>query len=50
VHSVSFSYDFSKYQIRAGVNNLTDQSPSFPTFNYGDVIGREFFIGLKASL
>jgi outer membrane receptor protein involved in Fe transport len=50
VHSVSFSYDFSKYQIRAGVTNLTDQGPSFPTFNYGDVIGREFFVGLKASL
>lgn len=47
-HSISASYDFGHFQIRAGVNNLTNVPPSFPTLTYGDFIGRTFFVGLKA--
>jgi outer membrane receptor protein involved in Fe transport len=47
-HSVSASYDFGKFQVRAGVNNLTDKQPSYPTLSYGDIIGRTYFVGLKA--
>lgn len=45
---VSVSYDFGKIQVRAGVNDITDQMPSYPTLSYGDILGRQFFIGLKA--
>ena len=49
-HSISASYDFmDRYQVRGGINNLTDRGPSFPTFNYGDLIGRQWFVGLRAS-
>lgn len=48
-HSISGSYDISKtVQLRAGVQNLTDERPSYPTTNYGDIIGRSYFAGLKA--
>jgi iron complex outermembrane recepter protein len=47
-HTVSASYDFGRFQVRAGVNNLTDERPSFPTTTYGDIIGRYYFVGLKA--
>jgi iron complex outermembrane recepter protein len=46
--SISATYDFGKgYEIRAGVENLTDQRPSFPTFNYGNPYGRQIFVGLR---
>jgi iron complex outermembrane receptor protein len=49
-HSISATYDFmDRYQVRGGVNNITDRGPSFPTFNYGDLIGRQWFVGLRAS-
>ena len=35
-------------QVRAGINNFTDKMPSYPTLSYGDIIGRAFFVGLKA--
>lgn len=47
-HSISGSYDFRHFQIRAGVNNLTNEPPSPGTLTYGDYIGRTFFVGLKA--
>ncbi|MBS0333073.1 MAG: TonB-dependent receptor, partial [Proteobacteria bacterium] len=49
-HDISASYDFSdgRYQVRAGINNITDKMPSYPTLSYGDIIGRAFFVGLKA--
>jgi iron complex outermembrane receptor protein len=46
--SVSATYDFGKFQVRAGVVNFTDEAPSFPTINYGDILGRQYFVGLKA--
>lgn len=48
-HSISATYDFGRsYQVRAGVNNITNIGPSFPTFNYGDLIGRQWFVGVRA--
>jgi iron complex outermembrane receptor protein len=49
-HNISAEYRFSKYAVRFGVNNLTDEPPSFPYgAGYGDIIGRQYFLGLKAS-
>jgi len=45
---ISMTYNWKQYQFRAGINNIANQSPSFPTLTYGDIIGREFFVGLKA--
>jgi iron complex outermembrane recepter protein len=45
---ISASYDFGRIQVRAGVHNFTDEMPSYPTLSYGDIIGRQFFVGLKA--
>jgi hypothetical protein len=47
-HSISASYDFGHYTVRAGVINLTDEEPSYPTRNYGDILGRQYFVGLRA--
>lgn len=47
-HNVSALYDFGKYTLRAGVTNLTDEQPSFPTRNYGDILGRQLFVGVNA--
>ncbi|MDP2213444.1 TonB-dependent receptor domain-containing protein [Phenylobacterium sp.] len=47
-HSVSGQYDFGKYTVRAGVINLTDEEPSYPTRNYGDILGRQYYVGLNA--
>lgn len=52
-HSVAMSYTFgdaTRYQIRAGVNNLTDRTTSFPTFTYGDLIGRQYFAAFRIEL
>lgn len=48
-HNVSAAYTFQdKYTVRAGVTNLTDEDPSFPTRSYGDILGRQFYVGLNA--
>jgi len=47
-HSISASYDFGHYTVRAGIINLTDEEPSYPTRNYGDILGRQWFVGLRA--
>lgn len=47
-HSVSGQYNFGKYTVRAGVINLTDEEPSYPTRNYGDILGRQYYVGLNA--
>jgi outer membrane receptor protein involved in Fe transport len=48
-HSISASYDFADhYTVRAGIINLTDEEPSYPTRNYGDILGRQYFVGLRA--
>lgn len=49
-YSVSAEYDLREnISIRAGVENITNVAPSFPTSNYGDVIGRAFFVGLRGT-
>lgn len=47
-HSVSAQYEFARFTLRGGVVNLTDEQPSWPTRNYGDILGRQYFVGLKA--
>ena len=47
-HTVSGQYDFRNFTFRAGVNNLTDEMPSFPTRTYGDIFGRQWFVGVRA--
>lgn len=47
-HSVSAQMDHGKFSLRAGVNNLTDKMPSYPSLTYGDIIGRQFFVGIRA--
>ncbi|MEW5686989.1 MAG: TonB-dependent receptor [Pseudomonadota bacterium] len=47
-HNVAASYDFKNYTFRAGVTNLTDEEPSYPTRTYGDILGRRYFVGVKA--
>ncbi len=47
-HSVSFQYEFDRFAFRFGVNNLTDKEPSYPTLQYGDIIGRQFYAGVRA--
>ncbi len=45
---ISASYDFGRFQVRAGINDLTDKMPSYPTLSYGDILGRQYFVGLRA--
>ena len=47
-HTISAQYDFKNITFRAGINNLTDQGPSYGTLNYGDIIGRTFVLGASA--
>ncbi len=47
-HAVSGSYDFGRLTVRAGVANLTDAQPSYPVRSHGDIIGRRWFLGLRA--
>jgi iron complex outermembrane receptor protein len=47
-HSVSLQWDAGKLAFRVGVNNLTDKAPSYPSLTYGDIIGRQFYVGVKA--
>lgn len=49
-HTISFQYELDRYTIRAGVNNFTDRGPSFPNRGYGDIFGRQFFVGVKVKL
>jgi iron complex outermembrane receptor protein len=45
-HSLSLSWDVSDmFTVRAGVNNFTDEEPSYPTIAYGDILGRRWFVG-----
>jgi iron complex outermembrane receptor protein len=48
-HNISVQYSLHEnYTLRAGIINLTDEQPSFPTRSYGDILGRQYFVGLKA--
>lgn len=46
-HSLSAQYQWDRFTVRAGVINLTNQAPSFPSISYGDIIGRRFFVGIN---
>jgi iron complex outermembrane recepter protein len=46
--SISAQYAIEdNWILRAGVTNIMDTKPSFPTLNYGDILGRRFFVGLN---
>ena len=47
-HNISAAYEIGNYTVRGGVTNLTDEEPSFPTRTYGDILGRQFYVGLRA--
>jgi outer membrane receptor protein involved in Fe transport len=45
-HDLSAQYQWGEgLTLRAGVDNLTNEEPSYPTLNYGDIIGRRYFLG-----
>jgi outer membrane receptor protein involved in Fe transport len=46
-HNASIQYDFGQLSLRAGVNNIFDTEPSYPTIQYGDIIGRQCFVGAR---
>ncbi|MDB5581400.1 MAG: outer rane receptor family protein [Bradyrhizobium sp.] len=49
VQNISADYTFkTSYTLRAGIDNFMNTPPSYPTSNYGDPVGRQFFIGLRA--
>ena len=44
-HDISMEYQVNdNYTLRAGVNNFTDELPSYPTSTYGDIVGRNYFV------
>lgn len=49
-HDLSLQYDMGKFMIRAGVNNLTNAQPSYPSLSYGDIIGRELYVGVRVKI
>lgn len=47
-HDLSVIYAFENgLSLRAGVTNFTDEGPSYPTLNYGDILGRRYFAGVN---
>ena len=46
-HAISAQYDFGKLTLRAGIINLTNQAPSYPSLAYGDIVGRQIYVGAK---
>jgi iron complex outermembrane recepter protein len=48
-HSLSGQYQVTpQITVRAGIINLTNEEPSYPSINYGDILGRRFFLGANA--
>jgi outer membrane cobalamin receptor len=48
-HNISAQYDVTSFlTVRAGIENLTDEEPSYPTIFYGDIIGRQYYLGARA--
>jgi hypothetical protein len=50
IHNISMAFDLGRYNLRFGVNNFTDQGPSYPSVSYGDILGRRFFAGVSIKL
>ena len=46
-HSISAQFDAGAMTFRLGVDNLTDEGPSYPQLAYGDILGRRFWVGAK---
>lgn len=46
-HSISAQLDAGALTLRMGVDNFTDQDPSYPQIAYGDILGRRFWVGAK---
>jgi outer membrane receptor protein involved in Fe transport len=50
-HSLSAQYQVTpNITVRAGIVNLTNAEPSYPSISYGDILGRRFFVGVNAHL
>lgn len=50
-HDVSAQYEISdNLTLRAGVTNLADKEPSYPSISHGDILGRRFFVGANLRL
>lgn len=49
-HSISMQFDAGMMTFRLGVDNFTDEAPSYPQIGYGDILGRRFFAGAKIRL
>lgn len=48
VHSLSALYEIRDgLTLRAGVTNMFDEGPSYPTFVHGDILGRRYFAGVN---
>ncbi|WP_239804814.1 TonB-dependent receptor domain-containing protein [Croceicoccus hydrothermalis] len=46
-HSISAQLDAGAMTFRFGVDNFTDEEPSYPQISYGDILGRRFWVGAK---
>jgi outer membrane receptor protein involved in Fe transport len=47
-HDIAAEYTFrDRYTLRLGVNNVFDRMPSYPTINYGSIIGRTVFASIE---
>jgi len=50
-HSISAIYQATdRLTLRAGVINLTDKMPSYPSLSYGDILGRRYYLGVNLHL
>lgn len=48
-HSISAQFDVTEsLSVRAGVENFTDEMPSYPLASYGDILGRQYYMGVRA--
>jgi outer membrane receptor protein involved in Fe transport len=46
-HDIAAEYTFLRnYTLRVGVNNIFDRLPSYPTTNYGNIVGRTVFVSV----
>lgn len=46
-HDISAQYDLGLMTVRMGLTNFTNEEPSYPSFSYGDIIGRQFYVGAR---
>jgi iron complex outermembrane recepter protein len=47
IQNVSVQREFGPLTLRAGVLNLFNEPPSYPTISYGDIIGRQIYVGAR---